>query len=71
MAIILPVVVRDAGEEVEPEYTIDVAEVVHWREGVEVKGVRTDTFLPRCELFPLDSDPSILMLESRNERADA
>ncbi|KAL8645187.1 MAG: hypothetical protein Q9226_007412 [Calogaya cf. arnoldii] len=45
VAIMLPVVIRDAAEHVEPEYEMDVGEVVGWREGVEVKGVRTHFYL--------------------------
>ncbi|KAL8731004.1 MAG: hypothetical protein Q9166_003655 [cf. Caloplaca sp. 2 TL-2023] len=41
VAIILPVVTRDTAEDVEPEYAINVAEVVHCPDGVQVKGVRS------------------------------
>ncbi|KAL8898533.1 MAG: hypothetical protein Q9207_006648 [Kuettlingeria erythrocarpa] len=45
VAVMLPVVVRDASEDMEPEYAMDVEKVVRWREGVEVKGVRTHFYL--------------------------
>ncbi|KAL8940512.1 MAG: hypothetical protein Q9211_002241 [Gyalolechia sp. 1 TL-2023] len=45
VAIMLPVVIRDAADDVEPEYELDVAEVVRWRAGVEVRGVRTHFYL--------------------------
>ncbi len=45
VAIMLPVVIRDAADDVEPEYEMDVGEVVRWRAGVEVRGVRTHFYL--------------------------
>lgn len=45
VAIMLPVVVRDAADDVEPEYEMDAGAVVGWREGVEVYGVRTHFYL--------------------------
>ncbi len=45
VAIMLPVVVRDASENMEPEYAMDVEKVVRWREGVEVKRARTHFYL--------------------------
>lgn len=45
VAIMLPVIVRDASEEVEPEYAMDVGKVVDWQHGVEIKGVRTHNYL--------------------------
>lgn len=45
VAVMLPVVVRDASENMEPEYAMEVEKVVRWREGVEVKGVRTHFYL--------------------------
>lgn len=45
VAIMLPVVVRDASGDVESEYAMEVEKVVRWREGVEAKGVRTHFYL--------------------------
>ncbi|KAF9876501.1 zinc-binding dehydrogenase [Colletotrichum karsti] len=47
VAIMLPVIVRDATEEVEPEYEMDVGNVLvgEWDEGVELRGVRTHFYL--------------------------
>ncbi|KAL0936435.1 zinc-binding dehydrogenase [Colletotrichum truncatum] len=47
VAVMLPVIIRDATEEVEPEYEMDVnnALVGEWAEGVELKGVRTHFYL--------------------------
>ncbi|KAK1982442.1 zinc-binding dehydrogenase [Colletotrichum cereale] len=43
VAIMLPVIVRDATEDVEPEYEMDVSRVLvgEWAEAVELCGVRT------------------------------
>ncbi|KAG9235810.1 chaperonin 10-like protein [Amylocarpus encephaloides] len=47
VAVLLPVVVRDAGEMKgeEPVYEMDVRRNVEWREGVVVRGVRTHLYL--------------------------
>lgn len=47
MAVLLPVIVRDAGEGVgkEPVYSMDVEGEAGWREGVVVRGVRTHFYL--------------------------
>ncbi|KAL9632003.1 MAG: hypothetical protein Q9164_005575, partial [Protoblastenia rupestris] len=45
VAILLPIIVRDATELVEPEYAMDGQAVAEWKEGVEVKGVRTHNYL--------------------------
>ncbi|KAI8198872.1 hypothetical protein KHU50_008393 [Colletotrichum sp. SAR 10_65] len=47
VAVMLPVIVRDATEEVEPEYEMDVSKVLvgEWAAGVEVRGVRTHFYL--------------------------
>ncbi|GKT63483.1 zinc-binding dehydrogenase [Colletotrichum tofieldiae] len=47
VAIMLPVIVRDATDDVEPEYEMDVnrALVGEWAEGVELRGVRTHFYL--------------------------
>jgi len=43
VAIMLPVIVRDATKEVAPEYEMDVSKCLtgEWRDGVELRGVRT------------------------------
>ena len=41
VAVLLPVIVRDASETTAPEYAMDVQSVAQWKEGVIVKGVRT------------------------------
>ncbi|WYZ42818.1 hypothetical protein EsH8_VI_000517 [Colletotrichum jinshuiense] len=47
VAIMLPVIIRDATDETEPEYEMDVnnALVGEWAEGVELRGVRTHFYL--------------------------
>ena len=57
VAILLPVIVRDATETVEPEYSFDVKGLVEWKEGVEVKGVRTHFYL---EVSVSERDASLL-----------
>ena len=41
VAVLLPVIVRDASEVEAPEYAMDVEAAADWREGVVVRGVRT------------------------------
>jgi threonine dehydrogenase-like Zn-dependent dehydrogenase len=41
VAILLPVIVRDSTENQNPEYEMDVGKVAEWRDGVDVRGVRT------------------------------
>jgi len=45
VAIVLPVIVRDAGETQTPIYEMDVCAAAEWEEGVEVTGVRTHFYL--------------------------
>ncbi|OLN81125.1 hypothetical protein CCHL11_09681 [Colletotrichum chlorophyti] len=47
VAVMLPVIVKDATDEVEPEYEMDVRNVLagEWAEGVELRGVRTHFYL--------------------------
>ncbi|KAF2467730.1 GroES-like protein [Lindgomyces ingoldianus] len=45
VAILLPVIVRDSGEGVDPEYEMDVSKAAEWDEGVTVRGVRTHFYL--------------------------
>jgi len=45
VAVLLPVIVRDASETEAPEYTMDVGAAADWKEGVKVRGVRTYFYL--------------------------
>jgi len=45
VAVLLPVIVRDASETEAPKYTMDVGAAADWKEGVKVKGVRTYFYL--------------------------
>ena len=45
VAILLPVIVRDATETQHPEYTFDVESSAEWTKGVEAIGVRTHFYL--------------------------
>lgn len=45
VAIMLPVIIKDAGDGAEPEYEMDVTKCADWAEGVEVRGVRTHFYL--------------------------
>ncbi|KAF2103925.1 GroES-like protein [Rhizodiscina lignyota] len=49
VAVMLPVVVRDATASLEPVYAMDVTENVHWAEGVDVTGVRTHFYLKKLQ----------------------
>lgn len=50
VAILLPVIVRDASESTEPVYSMDVQNEASWAEGVEVRGVRTREYMEVCAL---------------------
>lgn len=41
VAVLLPVIIRDASKTERPEYDFDVAKAAHWKLGVVVHGVRT------------------------------
>ncbi|KAL1891841.1 hypothetical protein Sste5346_007385 [Sporothrix stenoceras] len=41
VAALLPVIIRDATDDVAPEYSMDTQGVVKWADGVEARGVRT------------------------------
>lgn len=45
VAILLPFIVRDSSETEDPVYEYDVNKVADWAEGVDVRGVRTHTYL--------------------------
>ena len=41
VAVLLPVIIRDASETEAPEYAMEVTSAAEWKDGVKVKGVRT------------------------------
>ena len=45
VAVMLPVVVRDATDDTEPEYLMEVGDAVKWKDGVDARGVRTHFYL--------------------------
>jgi hypothetical protein len=45
VAILLPVILRDATKSASPEYSVDVERCASWKEGVDVMGVRTHFYL--------------------------
>ena len=45
VAVVLPVVIRDASETEAPEYAMDPAEEAQWADGVELSGVRAHFYL--------------------------
>jgi NADPH:quinone reductase-like Zn-dependent oxidoreductase len=45
VAVLLPVIVRDASDTVAPEYSMDTQASADWAEGVTVSGVRTHFYL--------------------------
>ena len=51
VAILLPVVVRDSTDTEDPEYEMDVKKVANWKDGVDVRGVRTHFYLDVSTLF--------------------
>lgn len=50
VAVLLPVIVKDAAPGVRPEYEMDVGKGVEWRKGVEALGVRTHFYLDNAFL---------------------
>ncbi|KAG0201626.1 hypothetical protein BGX28_005595 [Mortierella sp. GBA30] len=61
IAVMLPVIVKDATEEEEPVYEMDVAKCLpgKWADGVIVRGVRTHFYLQN-ELFKEKLQPEII-----------
>jgi len=59
VAVLLPVIVRDATEEVAPEYAMDVKNSADWTEGVDARGVRTHFYLQN-EALKNDLQPVIM-----------
>ncbi|KAK5174945.1 uncharacterized protein LTR77_000081 [Saxophila tyrrhenica] len=45
VAILLPVIIKDAAPGIRPEYEMDVQACAAWAQGVEVSGVRTHTYM--------------------------
>lgn len=45
VAILLPVIVKDASEAEAPEYSMEVGNAAEWVEGVDARGVRTHFYL--------------------------
>ncbi|KAF2268745.1 GroES-like protein [Lojkania enalia] len=67
VAILLPVIVRDSNEDVGPIYEMDVKKGVDWENGIDVRGVRTHSYLDHNEFFKyhLQADIMPTMLKER------
>jgi threonine dehydrogenase-like Zn-dependent dehydrogenase len=48
VAVLLPVILKDATEEEPPEYSMDVQPHAQWANGVEVRGTRTHHYKEVC-----------------------
>ena len=48
VAVLLPVILREATVDVAPEYSLDARGATNWRPGVDVRGVRTHFYLEVC-----------------------
>ncbi|EIW77182.1 GroES-like protein [Coniophora puteana RWD-64-598 SS2] len=59
VAVLLPVIIKDASEEEAPIYTFDVTGSVNWEEGVTALGVRTHSYLDN-ELHAEKLQPEIM-----------
>ncbi|KAL6920003.1 hypothetical protein ACHAPO_001126 [Fusarium lateritium] len=61
VAVMLPVILKDATVDEEPEYEMDVGKVLigEWADGVEVRGVRTHFYLSN-EYFKQNLQPEIV-----------
>ncbi|KAF4989375.1 hypothetical protein FDECE_14742 [Fusarium decemcellulare] len=61
VAVMLPVILKDATEEEEPEYEMDASKVLvgEWADGVQVRGVRTHFYLSN-EFFKEKMQPEIV-----------
>ncbi|KAK4692377.1 hypothetical protein P7C71_g4812, partial [Lecanoromycetidae sp. Uapishka_2] len=59
IAVLLPVIVRDASETEAPEYAMDVESAADWQDGVEVRGVRTH-FYQENAFFKEHLQPTIM-----------
>ncbi|KAF2020178.1 GroES-like protein [Aaosphaeria arxii CBS 175.79] len=69
VAVLLPVIVRDSSDTVDPEYEMDVSKTADWNKEVEVTGVRTH-FYTDNEFFKYHLQPEIMytMLKERAVR---
>jgi NADPH:quinone reductase-like Zn-dependent oxidoreductase len=52
VAVLLPVILKDATEEEAPEYTLDVDSSAQWAEGVETRGTRTHFYMEVRPMMP-------------------
>lgn len=59
VAVLLPVIVVDAGVDTKPEYSMDVEAAADWATGVEAKGVRTHFYLDN-PIFAEKLQPDIM-----------
>lgn len=59
VAIMLPVIVRDATDTIEPIYSMNVSEFTKWADGVDVRGVRTHFYLEN-KFFAEHLQPEIM-----------
>ncbi|CAE7199964.1 hypothetical protein PTNB73_06157 [Pyrenophora teres f. teres] len=59
VAILLPVIVRDSSNTVNPEYSMDVSQAAKWAEGVDARGVRTH-YYHHDEFFRLHLQPDMM-----------
>jgi hypothetical protein len=65
VAVLLPVVVKDASETEAPEYELDAEKSADWAEGVIVRGVRTHFYL-NVSMLPEKIEDDILMCRRTN-----
>lgn len=59
VAIMLPVILRDATSSISPLYSLDVSTCADWKTGVEARGVRTHFYLEN-EVFARLLQPEIM-----------
>lgn len=69
VAVLLPVIVRDASETQAPVYSMDVAASTDWAEGVDTRGVRMHFYL-QVERFvfffsPRENDRLIILVQNQ------
>ncbi|KAF2703635.1 GroES-like protein [Pleomassaria siparia CBS 279.74] len=66
VAILLPVIVLNSNENQDPVYSMDVQAAAEWQDGVDVRGVRTHSYLHN-EFFKYHLQPDIMptMLKER------
>lgn len=56
VAVLLPVILQDATEDVKPEYSMEVETQALWVEGVEMRGVRTH-FYAKVSILIIEAIP--------------